>query len=131
MALFGLGGSDDKAFPLELKADLHPFRISRADKHGSDVDVAVRNRSGKAVLSSLVVQLPDGLGFDGSGLNMQKEIRLGEFAPGEARSFSFPIYANGKAREGEYKVRIRAMVHYRGYQLVEREYGVALILRVV
>lgn len=131
MGLLDFGSSDDKSFPLELKSELHPFRLAKTDKHGVDLDVLVRNRSTRAVLSSVVIQLPSGLGFDSSGLNTEKDIRLGEFAPADVKTFSFPVYANARAMDGEYKIRVRAIVHYRGYQLVEREYAQTLVLRVV
>jgi uncharacterized membrane protein len=104
------------------------------DKRGADLVVTVENASGNSLLTSLKIILPEGLGFDATGIrgvSDKKDVRLGELSPGSSKSTTLRVFVNRKATAGEHDIGISVSGHYRDYEHVQCEEKSNATLRVV
>ncbi|PIN96129.1 hypothetical protein COX86_03095 [Candidatus Micrarchaeota archaeon CG_4_10_14_0_2_um_filter_60_11] len=133
MALFDLFGKKPAASAAgyELDYAVHPLRLKAHTADYAQVEVHLTNTQPVESLTALVVTVPKGLGFEGSGLSQQREIRLGPLKPGERKTVPLKLWANGRTAPGNYPVRLVAIAHYRDYGHVLNEVGKGFSLRVV
>ncbi len=121
MALFNIFGKRDvskdigKRSPFMVATEWMPYKLYAGKKSSSNLSIKVRNLTKEVLLTSLVVELPPKLGFDGMGLSKEREIRLGEIAPGEEKEAGIGVYNGLDADSGEYTLMLTAIAHYRDY----------------
>jgi uncharacterized membrane protein len=77
--------------------------------------VKMTNITKEILLSSVVVEAPGQLGFDEMNLSKQREVRIGELQPNEAREIRISVYSSMKSDPGEYTLTLTAIAHYRDY----------------
>jgi uncharacterized membrane protein len=121
LALFNIFGKKDvrsditKRSPFLVNTEWVPYKLYAKKKSSSTLFVRVKNLTNEVLLTSLVVELPNKLGFDEMNLAKQRELRVGELGPGEDREAKFNIYNSLDADRGEYTVTLTAIAHYRDY----------------
>ncbi|NYZ75551.1 hypothetical protein H0O03_04800 [Candidatus Micrarchaeota archaeon] len=133
MAIFDLFGK--KEGPMEgmlytIQTELHPFRLYAHKNDYTELEVVLKNVYSSELLTSLVVIVPKGLGFDQSALSQQREVRIGQMKPGEEKHFKIPVWASQRTDKGRYVVRVYAISHYHDYGHVLNEARKELRLRV-
>jgi uncharacterized membrane protein len=79
------------------------------------LNLKIKNMTKETLLTSVVVELPQGLGFDTIGVSKQREVRVGELAPDEEKNVGVEVYSSVKSDPGEYTVSLTAIAHYRDY----------------
>ncbi len=129
--LFGKRPAPIFTNPFELEFSFHPLRLSARRSDYVVVDIILKNISSQEQLTSLIVSLPRGLGFEPTGLNQQREIRLGHLPPGEEKRFKLSIYSSQRTAPGEYEVKLFAASHYRNYGYLINELRKIFVLRAV
>ncbi len=117
--------------PYSLKARLNPIRLAVKKGESIDLYVELRNLRSEPLMTSLVVKVPKQLGFDPTGINDVREIRLGYLKPGEERQLIIPIHENARTNSGDYDVNITAYCHYRDYAHYMSSVSKVLMLRAV
>jgi uncharacterized membrane protein len=129
--LFGkkLLNSGGPAYSLEC--ELHPLRLQAHKPDYLDLEVAVSNQFDRELLTSIVIQVPRGLGFEQSALSQEREIRLGMLRPGESKRFKVPVWATQRTEPGHYPVRVHAISHFHDYGYVLNEVRREVGLRAV
>ena len=112
-----------------LKANFNPIRL----KKDSSVDlyVTVKNLRDEDTLTSVLLIAPQSLGFDSTGVNNAREIRLDVLKGGEEKTLVVPVRAAASAEPGEYEISIAACAHYKDYDHVIGELRKRVVLRVV
>jgi uncharacterized membrane protein len=121
MAIFNIFGkkdvSDDitKNVPYRLVTEWVPYKMYSGRKSTTTLKVKLKNMTKEVLLTSLVVELPNKLGFDEIGMSKQREIRMGELAPDEEKEVGLSVYNGTDADPGEYTVSLAAIAHYRDY----------------
>lgn len=120
-----------KAVPLSVNYSFVPVRLAANKSNSTDLHVKVKNLGDEAVLASLVVSLPKGLGIDQTGITRTKELRLGYLGDGEERDFIVPVWANVTTDPGELEISINALCHYRTYSYVLNSVKKNATIRVV
>jgi uncharacterized membrane protein len=121
MALFNIFGKKDsgselmKGLPFKLVSEWTPYRLYSGKRSSSSLSMRVKNMTKETLLTSVVIQLPDQLSFDEIGVSKEKEMRLGELAPGEEKELRAEVFNNLRADPGEYTVSLTAIAHYRDY----------------
>jgi uncharacterized membrane protein len=101
--------------PYSITYWIHPLRMKAHSCDYAALEVTVKNSQSSEALTSVVVLVPKGLGFDGSGLSQKKEVRLGMLAPGEEKMIPLKLWANQRSQPGKYTVKIFVLSHYRDY----------------
>ncbi len=129
--LFGKKPAPTLSTPFDLSFSFHPLRISAYKPDYAEVTILLRNTSPEEQLTSLIISVPHGLGFEQTGLSQARELRLGFVKSGEEKRFKVNIYSNTRSRPGEYDVKMYAAAHYRNYGHVLNELRKNLTLRVV
>ena len=114
-----------------LKCELHPYRVEAHKQSAIDLDIQITNEFDRELLSSVTVRVPKPLGFDKTGLSNEREIRLGQLAPGETRRVSTTIWSTQRAAPNEYPIEVFATSHYRDYSYVLNQARKTLSLRAV
>ena len=117
-------------YAYNLECTVHPLRIASRGGDYAQLTIGLENSTDQELLTSLIIQLPKALGLDATGLQHEKETRLGLMKPGEKKVFVFNVYAS-RAGPGLYPVNIYAASHYRDYGHVINETKKSLELRVV
>ncbi|MDE1856822.1 MAG: hypothetical protein KGH98_01920 [Candidatus Micrarchaeota archaeon] len=121
MAIFNLFGKKDvgnelvKNSPFRISTELVPYRLYANKKSSATLNLRIKNLTGEPLLTSVVVEVPEQLGFDNMNMGKQREVRMGEIAPGEEKNVGVELYNSIKADAGEYTLSITAMAHYRDY----------------
>ncbi len=121
MGIFDLFGKKDvtndlkKTLPYSITTEFSPFKLKANSRSGSTLLVNLKNLTGEPVISSVVVQVPERVSLDSTGLAKEKEVRLGTLAPNEAKDTRIEIFSNSGTDKGEYTVTITAFIHYRDY----------------
>jgi len=132
MAIFDLFGK--KEVPREglyvIYTSLHPFRLYSHKSDFVELEVSLQNVYSAELLTSLVVVVPKGIGFEQSVLSQQREIRVGQMKPGEEKRFKIPIWASQRTDRGAYVLRVYAVSHYHDYGHVLNEAKKEVRLRV-
>ena len=133
MPIFDLFGK--KEGPVEgrlytIHTELHPFRLYAHKSDFVELEIVLKNVFEKELLTSLVVVVPPGIGFDQSILSRQREIRIGQLAPNEEKHFKIPVWASQRTEKGNYLIRVFAISHYHDYAYVLNEARKDVRLRV-
>ena len=117
--------------PYSISYWIHPLRMKAHSSDYALLKVIVKNTQQTEALTSVVVLVPKGLGFDGSGLSQKKETRLGSLAPGEEKTIPLKVWANQRSQPGKYTVKMFVLSHYRDYShtlnQVRHEFSVRLV----
>lgn len=129
--LFGKREPAGEAGSFALECELHPFRLPAHRSDNVDLEVAVTNHFGRELLTSVVLGVPKGLGFEQSALSQEREIRLGMLGPGETKRMKVAIWGTQRTEEGTYPIRVHAISHYNDYAYVLNEVRREVGLRVV
>ena len=114
-----------------LHCEAHPYRLPAHKSDYVELEVKVKNTSGKELLTSLVVVVPKLLGFDQTALSREKEIRLGMLQHGEARDMTLKLWGTARTPPGNYPVKVYALSHYRDYGHILGEVKKIIDLRAV
>ncbi len=137
MGLFGLFGKKDvkedlgKALPYAITTAFTPYRLQANTRSSATLAVSVRNLTSEPVMASIVIEVPDKLSLDQTGLARQKEIRIGTLGPNEERESRADVYGSVGTDKGEYTLGITAFVHYRDYAHVLNAAKKRTVLQVV
>lgn len=134
MALFELFGkkpAPNLVVPFDLTFTFHPLRIAAFKPDYIELVLTLRNTSREEQLTSFIITVPHGLGFEQTGLSQEKELRMGFLKAGEEKKFKINIYGNTRTRPGDYTVKMYAAAHYRNYGYVQNELRKTFSLRVV
>lgn len=137
MGIFDLFGKKDvvndlqKQLPYSIRTEFVPYRIRANVRNGSSLMLSLKNMTNQPVISSVVVEVPERLSLDETGLVKQKEVRLGTLAPNEGKDSRIDIYGGTGTDKGEYTVTITAFIHYRDYAHVLNAMKKRSILQVV
>jgi uncharacterized membrane protein len=121
MGIFNIFGKRDvstdieKNSPFRISTELVPYRLYSHKKGGSSLFVRVRNMTKEVLLTSVVAELPEQLGFDEIGMAKQREVHVGELAPGEEHEVRMDVFNTLNADPGEYTLTLTAIAHYRDY----------------
>ncbi|MCL4371864.1 hypothetical protein M1373_00920 [Candidatus Marsarchaeota archaeon] len=121
MALFNIFGKKDasedlvKRVPYKITTELVPYKLYSSRKSQASLFLKVKNLTKEVLMTSIVLELPDMLGFDEMGMAKQKELRVGDINPGEEREARVDIYNSLNADPGEYTIAITTISHYRDY----------------
>ncbi|MGC8651712.1 MAG: hypothetical protein ACP5UH_00460 [Candidatus Micrarchaeia archaeon] len=121
MKIFNIFGKKDAAsdltavLPYRISAEMVPYRIYANRNSSATMVVKLQNNTNEILLTSLVAELPQPLGFDELGVSKQKEVRLGEIAPHDEKEIRLDIYGGLNSDPGEYTVTLTAIAHYRDY----------------
>ena len=134
MGIFELFGK--KALPLgsamyNLKVTMHPIRLPSHQHDFVDLEMELTNNTEKELLTSVVLRVPSALGFDGTALSHEREIRLGMLQPLEKKHLKVRAYSTQRTPKGNYPIEIFAISHYRDYAYIINEVKKRLELRVV
>ncbi len=134
MALFELFGKKPAPIlstPFDVSFTFHPLRVSAHKQDYAEVIITLKNTSGEEQLTSFIIAVPHGLGFESTGLSQERELRLGFLKAGEEKKFKVNIYSNQRTRPGDYIVKMFAAAHYRNYGYVANELRKSFTLRAV
>lgn len=118
---FGLFGKKNvadeltKQLPYRLYTEFVPYKLRANQKNSVRMFINIKNLTSEPALSSVVVEVPNGLSLDETGISKQKELRLGTLAPNEEKQVSIDIFADTGTDKGEYTLSLSAFVHYRDY----------------
>ncbi|MGC8495914.1 MAG: hypothetical protein ACP5RM_01980 [Candidatus Micrarchaeia archaeon] len=121
MKIFNIFGKKDAASdlisqpPFRLSTELVPYRLYANRNSSATMVIKVFNNTKEVLLTSVVAELPSQLGFDEVGVSKQKEVRIGEIAPGEEKEVRVEIFSSLNSDPGEYTVALTAIAHYRDY----------------
>ncbi|MDE1860483.1 MAG: hypothetical protein KGH72_02080 [Candidatus Micrarchaeota archaeon] len=121
MGIFDLFGKKDvtdalqKQLPYNIKTEFVPYKLKANSRSNSTLFVNIKNMTNEPVLSSVVIEVPDTLSFDQTGLQKAKEVRLGTLAPNEAKDARIDVFSGPATEKGDYTVTITAFIHYRDY----------------
>lgn len=121
MGIFDLFGKKDvttdlkKALPYNISTGFSPFKLKANLRGSSTLSINLKNMTSEPVMSSVVVQVPDRISLDTTGLAREKEFRLGTLGPNEAKDARIEIFGNSGTDKGEYTITITAFIHYRDY----------------
>jgi len=136
MGLFDILGKKDvgkitKGIPFTVKTSFIPVRLAANKIDRTDLVIKIRNNEGENILTSVVVEVPKGLGTDQSCIQRLKEIRIGYMGKEESQDIVVPIWSNVVTKQGTYNVNVTAFVHYRTYAYVLNSVKKTAELRVV
>lgn len=121
MGIFNIFGKRDvsaditKNVPFRLSTELVPYRLYANRNSSASLIVRVKNMTSEVLLTSVVLELPNQLGFDQVGMSKQREIRIGEVAPQDEKEVKFEVFGTAKSNPGEYTTTLTAIAHYRDY----------------
>jgi len=107
-----------KGLPFMISTELVPYRLYSRRNSSATLIVRVRNVTKDIILTSVVAELPNRLGFDEMVLSRQREIRVGEMQPNDQKEVKFNIYGGVGSESGEYTLRLTTIAHYRDYSHV-------------
>ena len=114
-----------------IKTRFTPIRMIVGQKDPVTLDVILKNNGTEEVLSTIIVKLPNGLGFDLSGITREKRERIDYIKPAEEKSISFRIYPRHNTEEGQYPVTVNILTHPDRYDKTTSEKQQEAILRVL
>ncbi len=121
MGIFDLFGKKDvkadlgRQLPYRIGMAFVPFKLKANNRSTSTLTVNVKNMTNEPVMSSVVVQVPERVSLDSTGLSKEKEVRLGVLGPNEQKDAFVELYSNSGTDKGEYTITVTAFIHYRDY----------------
>ncbi len=104
-----------KPSPYRIFTEWTPYNLYANKNNSTMLNLKIKNMTKETLLTSVVVELPQGLGFDTIGVSKQREVRVGELAPDEEKNVGVEVYSSVKSDPGEYTVSLTAIAHYRDY----------------
>ena len=137
--IFGAaGGKKDEAtgepvaVPMfSITTAFRPVRLAAKKDESVDLELGVKNISEGEAITSVNVDVPKGLGFDGMGIARRKEYRLGTMKSGEEKKFTLSLHGSSQTAAGNYRITISVYAHYRDYGHVLNSVKKAVELRVI
>ena len=121
MGIFDLFGKKDvatdirKPLPFGINTEFVPYKLKANSRGSSTLIINLKNMTNEPVMSSVVIQVPERVSLDTTGLSKEKEVRLGTLAPNENKEAKIELYGGAGTDKGEYTVTITAFIHYRDY----------------
>lgn len=121
MGIFDLFGKKDvatdlrKQLPYNITTEFVPYKLKSNSRGSSTLIVNLKNTTQEPVTSSVVVEVPDRISLDTTGMAREKEVRLGTMAPNESKEAKVEIFSGAGTDKGEYTITITAFIHYRDY----------------
>ena len=121
MGIFDLFGKKDVAtdlrrqMPYNISTEFVPYKLKANSRGSTMLRVNLKNMTQEPVISSVVVQVPDRISLDSTGIAKEKEVRLGTLSPSETKDARIEIFSGAGTDKGEYTVTITAFIHYRDY----------------
>jgi uncharacterized membrane protein len=121
MGIFNIFGKRDvstdieKNSPFRISTELVPYRLYSHKSGSASLFVKIRNMTKEVLLTSIVAELPQQLGFDEIGMAKQREVRIGELAPDEEREVRMEVFNTLTADAGDYTLTLTAIAHYRDF----------------
>jgi uncharacterized membrane protein len=129
--IFGKKEEESGKGPFSLKTSLSPVRMTAYKITSVDLTIKVKNLSKEPSLTSIMIQVPKGLGLDQTGIAKAKELRLGYLNKGEEKDIVVPIWGNVTTAPGDYKIGLEVFCHYRTYAYIQNSVRKIVELRVV
>ncbi len=114
----------------QLEYELHPLKLPAHQADYLELEVNLRNVTETELLTSVVLVLPKQLGFEGSALSHEREIRLGLLKPHELKHLKICIYATQRTPKAIYPLHLYVISHYRDYGYVINELKKKIDIRV-
>jgi hypothetical protein len=117
MGIFDIFGKKDSSkeittgSPFMISTELVPYRLYARRNSSATLIVRVKNVTKDIILTSVVAELPQKLGFDEMQMSKQREIRIGELPASEEREVKFNVYGNVGSEAGEYTLRLTTIAH--------------------
>ncbi|MFH1447267.1 MAG: hypothetical protein ABIG39_00230 [Candidatus Micrarchaeota archaeon] len=137
MGILDLFGKKDvssdltKKIPYLIKYRFSPYRLLANQNNSVRLFLDIKNATGEPLMTSVVVKVPKGLGFDQTCLSQAREIRMGNLAPKEEKEIEIDVFGRIGTRSAEYKILITAFSHYRDYAHILNSESKKVGLRVV
>jgi uncharacterized membrane protein len=131
LELFGKKEVPSGGALFSLQCDLHPYRLPAHKAEFAELEIKLENVFDKELLTSLVISVPKNIGFDQTGLQTEKEIRLGMLQSKELKHMTIKLWAAPRTPPATYSVKVFALSHYRDYGYVLGEVKKTVDLRVV
>ena len=120
-----------KENPFSLKSQFIPFRLNAYSNNSADLHLKLKNKGETAVLTSIIINVPNDLGMDQMGIQKRKEIRLGELKKQEEKELVIPIWATGLTKPGTQIISVTVNAHYRTYEYIINGMKKSIELRIV
>jgi hypothetical protein len=121
MGIFDLFGKKDvatdlrKQLPYNVSTEFVPYKLKANNRGSSTLVIGLKNMTQEPVMGSVVVEVPERVSLDTTGMSREKEVRLGTLAPNENKEARVDIFSSSGTDRGEYTVTITAFIHYRDY----------------
>jgi hypothetical protein len=121
MGLLNIFGKKDSAAditkgpPFSVATELVPYRLYAKKSSSATLVVRVRNLTKDVLLTSVVAEAPNKIGFDEMLVAKQKEVRVGELQPQEVKEVKFNLWSSVGSDAGEYTLTLTTIAHYRDY----------------
>ena len=121
MGIFDLFGKKDvgtdlrKQLPYNITTEFVPYKLKANSRGSTTLVVNLKNMTESPVTSSVVVEVPERISLDSTGMSKEKEVRLGTLAPNESKEAKVEIFSSAGTDKGEYTLTITAFIHYRDY----------------
>jgi uncharacterized membrane protein len=98
-----------------VSTELFPYRLQARKSSSAVLQIKVKNLTKDVVLTSVVAEVPNQLGFDEMILSKQKQVKVGEIQPGEEKDVRINLYTSLKSDPGNYTLMLTTTAHYRDY----------------
>lgn len=121
MGIFDLFGKKDvgtdlrKQLPYNITTQFVPYKLKANTRGSTTLVVNLKNMTESPVTSSVVVEVPERISLDSTGMSKEKEVRLGTLGPSESKEAKVEIFSSAGTDKGEYTLTITAFIHYRDY----------------
>ncbi len=121
MGIFDLFGKKDvgtdlrKQLPYNITTQFVPYKLKANSRGSTTLLVNLKNMTESPVTSSVVVEVPERISLDSTGMSKEKEVRLGTLGPNESKEAKVEIFSSAGTDKGEYTLTITAFIHYRDY----------------
>ena len=121
MGIFDLFGKKDvgtdlrKQLPYNITTEFVPYKLKANSRGSTTLVMSLKNMTESPVTSSVVVEVPERISLDSTGMSKEKEVRLGTLAPNESKEAKVEIFSSAGTDKGEYTLTITAFIHYRDY----------------
>lgn len=113
-----------------LRAELHPYRLVANTSDFVDLEISIANNSSEQILSSLMIKVPKGLGFEQSAISQEKQMHLGVLVAKEVKKLKLRLYGTTRTAKGVYSIHLHVFSHYKDYDHVLNEIRKTMDLRV-
>ncbi len=104
---------------LNVKTSLFPYRLKLSNREPIELSFTITNNGIKPKLVSFVLELPQQLGLDKSGMNRVVRKRLADkLIPNQTRKFVYEIFPSKVTDTGEYTASLNVSEHFQDYTYV-------------